>query len=52
MTSDQKADLMVNAVKCLALLKFTPAQNKIVELSRSDPSLAVRDASLEALKKF
>jgi len=52
MTATQKAELTVNAVKCLALLKFEPAREKIVELSRSDSSLAVRDASLEALKKF
>ena len=52
MTSGQKADLTVDAVKCLALLKFEPAREKIMELSRSDSSLAVRDASLEALKKF
>jgi HEAT repeat protein len=52
MTSAQKVELVVNAVKCLALLKFEPAHEKIVELSRSDPSLAVRDAGLEALKKF
>jgi HEAT repeat protein len=42
----------VNAVKCLGLLKFEPARAKIVELSQSDSSLAVRNASLEALKKF
>jgi len=52
MTSGQKVELMVNAVKCLGLLKFEPARAKIVELSQSDSSLAVRNASLEALKKF
>jgi HEAT repeat protein len=52
MTPDQKTDLMVNAVKCLALLKYQPAREKVAALSRSDPNLAVRDAALEALKKF
>ena len=47
-----KYGMMVDAVKCLALLKFEPARGKIVELSRNDTSLAVRDASFEALKKF
>jgi HEAT repeat protein len=52
MTSEQKTELVVNAVKCLALLKYEPARDKLVELSRDDSSLAVRDASLEALKKY
>lgn len=52
MTSEQKSAMTADAVKCLAMLKYGPAREKIVELSRSDPSLAVRDASLEALKKF
>ena len=52
MTSEQKSELMVNAVRCLALLKYEPAREKIVSLSQSDKSLQVRDAALEALKKF
>jgi len=52
MTPRQKSELMVNAVKCLGLLKYEPAQNKLRELSRNDPDLAVRNASLEALKKY
>src|SRR6267143_2638388 len=52
MTSEQKSQLVINAVKCLGLLKFQPAKDKIFVLSQSDPDLAVRDASLEALKKF
>jgi HEAT repeat protein len=52
MTARQKDELVVNAVKCLALLKYQPAREKLVELSQSDPSLAVRSASLDALKKF
>ena len=52
MTSDQKTQLVINAIKCLGLLKFEPAKDRIAALSQSDPDLAVRDASLEALKKF
>jgi HEAT repeat protein len=52
MTPDQKNQLVINAVKCLGLLQFPPAKDKITALSQSDPDLAVRDASLEALKKF
>jgi HEAT repeat protein len=52
MTGPQKTELMVNAVKCLALLRFEPAREKIAALSQNDPDLAVRGASLEALKKF
>ena len=47
-----KSQLMINAVKCLGILKFEPAKDRILALSRTDPDLAVRDASLEALKKF
>ena len=52
MTPDQRTQLLINAIKCLGLLKFEPAKDKIVALSQSDPDLAVRNASLEALKKF
>ena len=52
LTADQKTQLVINAVKCLGLLKFEPAKDKITALSQNDPDLAVRDASLEALKKF
>jgi len=52
MTAEQRVELMVNAIKCLALLHYQPAYEKIAELSRSDSSLGVRNASLEALKKF
>jgi HEAT repeat protein len=51
-TPDQKTQLLINAVKCLGILKFEPAKDRIRALSQSDPDLAVRDASLEALKKF
>jgi len=52
MTAAQKTELMVNAVRCMALLKYEPAREKIVSLSQSDKSLQVRDAALEALKKY
>ena len=43
---------MINAVKCLGALKHESAREKLVALSQSDPNLAVRDASLDALKKY
>jgi HEAT repeat protein len=52
MTAEQKVELVVNAVKCLAILKYQPARGKIVEISQNDPVLVVRSAALEALKKF
>jgi len=52
MTPEQKSELLINAIKCLGTLKFGPAQDKIAALSRNDPDLSVRDASLEALKKY
>jgi HEAT repeat protein len=52
MTPDQKSELVINAIKCLGILKFEAAQDKIAALSKNDPDLSVRDASLEALKKF
>ncbi len=52
MTPEQKNELLINAVKCLGILKFQAAQDKMLTLSRNDPDLAVRDASLEALKKY
>jgi HEAT repeat protein len=51
-TVEHKSELLMNAVKCLGLLKFQPAKDKILALSQTDPDLAVRDASLEALKEF
>jgi HEAT repeat protein len=49
---DQKSQLMINAVRCLGLLKFEPAKDRILALSQTDSDLAVRDASLEALKNY
>lgn len=51
-SAEQKRQLLINAVKCLGILKFEPAKVRILALSQGDPDLAVRDASLDALKKF
>ena len=51
-TVEEKTQLRVNAVTALAKLKHEPAREKIREVSENDPVLAVRSASLEALKKF
>jgi HEAT repeat protein len=51
-TPEQKSELLINAVKCLGILKFEAARDRITALSQNDPDLAVRSASLEALKKF
>ena len=52
MTPEQKSELMVNAVKCLGILKYEAVKDKLQNLSQSDPDLSVRSASLEALKKL
>ena len=52
MTAEQRSELLINAVKCLGILKFQAAHDKIAALSQHDADLAVRDASLEALRKF
>lgn len=51
-SSAQKTQLLINAVKCLGILKFEPAKDRIHALSQGDPDLGVRNASLEALKQF
>lgn len=51
-TPELRSQLLINAVKSLGILKFAPAHDRILALSQNDPDLAVRDASLEALKKF
>ena len=51
-TPEQKTELMVNAVKSLGKLKHPPALERIRALSEADPVIAVRRASLEALKKY
>jgi len=50
--ADPKALLMANAVTGLGILKYEPAKEKIRALSENDPAVEVRNASLEALKKY
>jgi HEAT repeat protein len=52
MTSEQKSELLTNAIKALALLKLEAAKEPLRRLSESDPDLNVRGAAIEALKKF
>jgi len=51
-TGDQKSQLLISAVKCLGILKFEPAKDRILALSRTDSDPAVRGASLDALEKY
>lgn len=51
-TLEQRSQLLINAVKCLGILKFEAAHDRIVALSQNDPDLAVRDASIEALRNY
>jgi HEAT repeat protein len=51
-TAEHKSQLSISAVKCLGILKFEPAKDRILALSQSESDLALRDASLEALKNF
>jgi HEAT repeat protein len=51
-TPKKKDQLLINAVRCLGLLKFEPAKDRILALSQGDPDLAVRGASLAALKSY
>ena len=52
MSEEDKNNAIVNAVKCLSLLKLEGVRDKIAVLSESDPSLLVRDAALEALNTY
>ena len=52
MTIEQKRELLVAAVQSLGLLKYEPARDRIRQLSDTDPDLSVRNASIEAMKKF
>jgi hypothetical protein len=51
-SEEGKNAIIVNAVKCLGLLKLERAREQIVLLSRSDPSVTVRSAALRALETF
>ena len=52
MSLTEKENAIVNAVKCLSILKLEGAKDKIESLSQSDPSMVVRDAALEAMNTF
>ena len=52
MSEEEKNNAIVNAVKCLSLIKLQDARDEITLLSKSDPSLQVRDAALEALATY
>lgn len=52
MTVEQKSELLVAAVQSLGQLKYGGARERIRQLSESDPDLGVRNASIEAMKKF
>lgn len=51
-SEERKNDIIVNAVKCLGLLRLERAREHILLLSERDPSLTVRSAALEALETF
>jgi len=48
----QKSEIVMNAVKAIGVLQFQAGRSRIVALSRTDPDLAVRQAAIEALRKF
>jgi hypothetical protein len=50
LTPEDKATLRVSAVELLTQLKYELARTKIAELSRSDRSLKVREASIKAVE--
>lgn len=52
LTEDQKTEIVVNAIQSLGVLKFERSRARIELLSKEDPNLAVRQAAIEALRKF
>ena len=52
MSLAEKDNAIVNAMKCLSILKLEGARDEITSLSQSDPSLVVRNAALEALNTY
>ena len=52
MAEADKNNAIVNALKCLGLLKLEGTRTAIALLSENDPSLLVRDAALAALNTF
>lgn len=51
-SEEERAKIIVNAVRSLGLLKLEEARSQLASLSQSDPSLSVRDAALEALGTY
>ena len=51
-SEQEKTNIIVNAVRCLGLLRLERAHERIVLLSEEDPSVAVRSAALEVLESF
>jgi HEAT repeat protein len=49
-TEDQKTAAIVNALQAVYLLRDATSIDKVRELSRSDPSLRVRDVALKTLE--
>ena len=52
MSQEDRENVLVNAVRSLGILKLEGARGPLASLSRSDPSLTVRDAALEALGTY
>ena len=50
--SDLVGEVMVSGLEAVALLKETTLRERVVELSRGDQSLRVRQAALEALEQI
>ena len=50
MNERQTEQVMINAVRAAALLKDTTLKGRLVELSKQDPNVKVRQAVFEALK--
>ena len=52
LTEVQESEIVANAVKAIGVLQFQAGRSRIDALSRTDPDLTVRQAAIEALKKF
>lgn len=52
MSVSEKAEVTINALTALSMLKYGPAREKMEFLGESASVLAVRNAAMEALKKY
>jgi HEAT repeat protein len=52
MSDENKAEVIVHAIKAVVLLKNHDERERLVDLSRSDPSLKVRQAAIDALAEM